>query len=99
MRGRKPHVLVIASEDVPVLEHVARCRKLPWFQVERARILLAVAAGQRVETLTAQFECDRATVWRVCRRYEQLGLNSVFGEAPRSGRPLVISPPAARTDC
>ena len=42
--------------------------------MQHARIVLAVAAGERVGDLAARLECDRTTVWRVCRRYEQGGL-------------------------
>ena len=48
MRGRKPRPLEIAHHDVPVLQQIARSRSLPWFQIQRAQILLAVAAGEPV---------------------------------------------------
>ena len=98
MRGRRPVPLTICAEDKPLLEEIARCRRLPWFQVRRARILLAAAEGQRVETLARGVRCDPATIWRVCRRYEAAGLEGVLTEAPRSGRPPAISPPPAGAD-
>ena len=69
MRGRKPRPLTIAADDLPVLQAVARSRHLPWFQVQHARIVLAVAAGELVHAVASRMECDRATVWRLCRRY------------------------------
>jgi len=69
MRGRKPGPLTIAADDLPVLQAVARSRHLPWFQVQHARIVLAVAAGELVHAVASRMECDRATVWRLCRRY------------------------------
>ena len=98
MRGRKPHGLTVAEDDLPFLERVARGRHLPWFLVERARVILAVAAGQRIDALAACMGCDRTTIWRICRRYEGGGLTNLFSEAPRSGRPAQISPPPAGSD-
>src|SRR5215471_12074903 len=85
MRGRKPRPLTIAAADAPVLQAVARCRRLAWFQVQHARIVLAVAAGEPIQAVATRLECDRATVWRVCRRYEQGGLNELLLDEPRVG--------------
>src|SRR5439155_23164819 len=43
-------------------------------------------------------QCDRTTIWRVCRRYEQAGIAAVLCEGERSGRPQRLSPPAAGPD-
>ena len=98
MRGRKPCPLTIAAVDLPILRAVARARRLAWFQVQHARIVLAVAAGESIEAIAARLECDRATVWRVCRRYEEGGLKKLLRDGPRPGRPQEISPPPARSD-
>jgi Winged helix-turn helix len=95
MRGRKPRPLKIAAADVPRLQSIARRRSLPWLQVQHARMLLAVGAGQRTQTVARQLQGHEATVWRLCRRYEQGGLAALLRDAPRSGRPQQISPPAA----
>ena len=92
MRGRKPRPLTIAADDLPVLQAVARSRHLPWFQVQHARIVLAVAAGELVHAVASRMECDRATVWRLCRHYEQGGLTRLLWDEPRLGRPQEISP-------
>ena len=49
MRGRRPRPLEIAPHDVPILQQIARSRSLPWYQIQRAQILLAIAAGDRSE--------------------------------------------------
>src|SRR5579864_7355703 len=98
MRGRKPHSLTIPAADLPILQAVARGRHLAWFQVQHARIVLAVAAGEPIQAVASRLECDRATVWRVCRRYQQGGLNRLLLDDPRFGRPQEISPPPARPD-
>ena len=98
MRGRRPRPLTLAADDVAILQMIARSRSRPWFQIQHARILLGVAAGQRVQTLALQMQCDAATVWRVCRSYEERGLDVVLREATRPGRPQQLSPPAACAD-
>src|SRR3982751_5969428 len=98
MRGRRPRPLTISAADTPILEAIAHSRCLAWFQVQHARIVLAVAAGERVGDLAARLECDRTTVWRVCRRYEQGGLQRLLSDEPRVGRPQEISPPATGSD-
>jgi transposase len=92
MRGRKPRPVTITDADLPILQAVAHHRRLAWFQVQRARIVLAVAAGEPIQVVAAQMECDRATVWRVCRRYQRGGLKQLLRDDPRVGRPQEISP-------
>jgi Winged helix-turn helix len=98
MRGRKPHVLQMALDDKPRLQQIAHSQTRPWYQVQHARIVLAMAVGERVQTVVSQLPCDPSTVWRVCRRYEQAGLAGVLKRMPRTGRSLRISPPATGTD-
>jgi hypothetical protein len=92
MRGRKPRRFLLAAHDKPILEQIARSRTLPWFQVQRARVVLAIAEGARVQTVAFQLQCDPSTVWRLCRRYEEAGLEGVLAEVPRAGHPIEISP-------
>jgi hypothetical protein len=100
MRGRKPRSLTIAPEDRPWLHYIARSRTLPFFQVQHARIVLAVAAGQRIQTVAFQMQCAETTVWRVCRRYEQSGVPGLLADQARPGRPQRLSPPcSARKSC
>jgi hypothetical protein len=78
MRGRKPRPLTIAAADAPILRAVACGRHLAFFQVQHARIALAVAAGESIRSVAARLECDRTTVWRVCRRYQEGGLKALL---------------------
>lgn len=98
MRGRKPHPLSIAPADVPILQQIARGEFLPWYQVRRARIVLASARGVRTSTIAFQIQCDEATVWRTCRRYERQGLTGLLAAPCRSGHPDRISPPPEGSD-
>ena len=97
VRGRKPLSLQIALDDKRRLQQLARSQTRPWYQVQHARIVLAIGAGERVQTVASQLQCDPSTVWRVCRRYEQGGMDGVVQRVARTGRPLRISPPAAST--
>ena len=92
MGGRKPRGLSLATHAIAILEHMAHSRTLPWFQVQRARAVLAIADGERVQTVAFQMQCDPSTVWCLCRRYEQAGLKGLLAEAPRPGHPAEISP-------
>ena len=67
MRGRKPSPLSIDTHDRTILQEVARSETLPWYQVRRARTILAIAAGQRTAAVASRLECDAGTVWRTGR--------------------------------
>jgi hypothetical protein len=45
----------------------------------------------RVETLAEHLEMGRTTIWELCRRYEERGIEVIY-DAPRLGRPRVFSP-------
>ncbi len=98
MRGRKPRPLSIAPADLPILQQIARGESLPWYQVRRARIVLANARGMRTSTIAFQMQCDEATVWRTCCRYERDSLTGLLAPPCRSGHPGRISPPPAGSD-
>ena len=78
MRGSKPKALTILPADRCELERIAHSDTLPWYQVRRARMVLAIAAGQGREALAIQLECDESTIWRTCQRYRQLGLRRAW---------------------
>jgi transposase len=92
MRGRRPRPVSIDPADLPSLQRVARSESLPWFQVRRARIVLANARGLHTSTIAFQVQCDAATVWRTCRRYERGGLTGLLAPPIRPGSPGRISP-------
>lgn len=92
MRGRKPRPFSLDPADRATLHQVARSRTLTFLSVEHARIVLAVADGQRIQDVARLHQCDPATVWRLCRRYEQGGLPRLLNDLPRCGCPQRISP-------
>jgi len=94
MRGRRPEKLTIARRDQDALHSVAHSGSLPWFQVQRAKIVVAISVGERQSSVAARLECDETTVWRACQRYRQGGLASLFadGRHGNAGHPQQISP-------
>src|SRR3954467_14488570 len=98
MRGRKPCPLAISRHDRTILQQVARSETLPWYQVRRARTVLAIAAGQRTAAVASPLECGVGTVRRPCRRYSDAGVSGLLDEPHRTGRPARTSPPPARPD-
>src|SRR3954451_13547922 len=94
-RGRKPRPLSIAAADLPILQAVARARRLAWFQVQHARIVLAVAAGESIGAIADRLECDPGTVWRISRLSAQGGLKPLLLDDPRVARPQEIPPPCS----
>jgi transposase len=92
MRGRKPLPVHVTRADRAKLQRLARSLTAPWFQVRSARIVLAIADGQRTQAVAAHMQCAVDTVRRTCRRFDQLGLSGLLTLAKRSGRPARISP-------
>ena len=92
MRGRKPRAFSLLPTDLPALRQLAHSRTLPFGTVQRVRIVLAVADGQRIQDVALHHQCDPATVWRLCRRYEEGGRHRLLDDLPRCGRPQQISP-------
>jgi hypothetical protein len=84
MRGRKPRQVTITPTDYSVLRWIAQGDHLPAFQVQRARIVLAIAGGERTQAVAEKVGCDEATVWRTCRKYEQQGLSGLLADGRRS---------------
>ena len=99
MRGRKPGKFVLKRKDKTSLNELLRDGRTPLKVARRAQILLGRAhVQQRVVLLGDKVEQDEATIWRVCERYRQGGLQAALYDAPRSGRPCVFSPCPAQGD-
>lgn len=93
MRGRKPDKFVLKPKDEIVLRKLLRDGHTPLKVARRAQILLnRNDEQQRVVFLGEKVEQDTATIWRVCERYRQGGLQAALYDALRAGRPRVFSP-------
>lgn len=95
MRRRQPHLVQLSRLDRARLDTLLHNGKTQQRIARRARILLAMSDPTTVvEDLARSVGQARNSIWSVCRRYEQWGVDAVF-DAPRSGRPRELSPPAA----
>src|SRR5512144_3108432 len=94
LQARLQEKLTIAHRGQNALHSAAHSGSLPWFQVQRAKIVLAIAAGERQCSVAARLECDESTVWRACERYRREGVASLFADSRQgnSGHPQQISP-------
>ncbi len=90
MRGRKPSKFKLKFKDKTFLRKLLRDGQTPIRVARRAQILLSRANDQRVAPLGETVGQDTVTIWRVCERYRQFGLEAALYDAPRSGRPPVF---------
>lgn len=98
MRGRKPDKFVLKRKDKDLLRELLCNGQTPLKVARRAQILLGrIDKQQQVLLLGEKVTRDPATIWRVCERYRQNGLEAALYDAPRSGRPPVFS--LRRTRC
>jgi hypothetical protein len=92
MSGRKPDKFVLRRKDKLCLQELLRDGQTPFKVARRAQILLnRTNSQQRVLFLSKQAARDPATIWRVCERYRQNGLEAALYDAPRAGRPRIFS--------
>ncbi len=99
MRGRTPDKFVLKRKDKIFLQELLRDGQTPLKVARRAQILLArTDKQQRVILLRDRVDQDTATIWRVCERYRQSGLEAALYDAPPAGRPHVFSPRRTPSD-
>jgi hypothetical protein len=98
MRRRPPHLVDLSADSRAELQHLIADGRAEQGVARRARILLAMSNPETVvDRLADQVAQRRATIWALCRRYEAVGTEALF-DAPRSGRPRLISPLAKGRD-
>lgn len=91
MRGQKPGKFVLKPRDKSVLRDLLRDGRTPVRVARRAEILLGRAdQQQRVVQLSERVGENTSTIWRICERYQQRGLQAALYDAPRSGRRRVF---------
>jgi hypothetical protein len=98
MRRRPPHLIELPKADRLQLDSLLCDGRTEQRVARRARVLLAMTDPETVvERLAEQVAQTRVAIWKLCRGYEDVGLEAVF-DAPRSGRPWEISPLGAHRD-
>lgn len=84
-------VIQVREGEQAELERLARSRTTSQRVVERARIVLASAAGLRNEEICQQVGVSPPTVTRWLDRYQEHGIAGLLQDKPRSGKPKEIS--------
>jgi hypothetical protein len=96
MRRRPPHAIDLSAADAGFLKELLRDGHTEQRIARRARILLAMGdPATVVQDLADRLDVERTTIWHLCRRYEEAGVQ-VVGDAPREGRPRTFSPSPTR---
>lgn len=91
MRGRTPEKFRLKPTHKAYLRKLLREGQTPWRIARRAQILLQRAdKKQRVGSLSEEFAQSASTIWRICQRYRDGGLEAALYDAPRPGRPRVF---------
>src|SRR5215211_4459599 len=94
MRGRKPSEYSLTAGDRQLLVQVARYGQGQQRVARRAQALLALDRGERIVDIVHWSGIERTSLWYLWQRYQQRGIEAI-SDAPRSGRPRVLSPAAA----
>jgi hypothetical protein len=89
------HRIELSEEERAELEKVARAEKLPWREVQRAKIILYAAAGQSDVDIAARLDTSSGIVGRWRRRFHAERLEGLR-DKPRAGRPRRFPPGAGR---
>lgn len=89
------HQIELSEEERGELERVARAEKLPWREVQRAKIVLYAAEGQSDVDIAARLDTSAGIVGRWRRRFHAERLEGLR-DKPRAGRPRRFPPGAGR---
>jgi hypothetical protein len=99
MGGRKPEKFVLKPKDKAIVRELLRDGQTPWRVARRAQLLLGrTTPHQSLVGLSDKAGAVPSTVWRVCQRYRQHGLQAALYDASRSGRPRVFFQKGAAAD-
>jgi len=89
MAGRPRSALVLSEAERMQLESMARSRSLPAALTQRAKIVLACAAGVTNSAVAKRFETTDATVGKWRSRFVERRMQGLYDEL-RPGKPRTI---------
>ncbi len=97
MSRKSPFRILLSPEEEREL--VARSRKytLPYFQVQRAKMILLAAQGIDNDEIARRLQTRREVVWLWRKRFYEQRLAGLE-ERPRPGRPRAFPPRVDRSD-
>lgn len=82
---KRVQVREVSEEEREQLERLSRSRTAPQRHVERARIILGLLAGQKVEEVAAAVGRSSVTVYNQLHAFNRRGMDFVE-DLPRAGR-------------
>ncbi|OAI48643.1 hypothetical protein AYO44_06685 [Planctomycetaceae bacterium SCGC AG-212-F19] len=85
--GRKPNPVVLHEDDERLLQGIAASTCWEPCQVRNAKVVLAMAKGERVKNVAWELGFSVAGVRRVCRRFQREGVSGLLTVRQRTGRP------------
>jgi transposase len=84
--GKRLQLRELSAEERSALERLARSRTAPTREVERAKVVLAAAAGEGIGAIAERFHLSLGMVYLWWHRFEAQGLAGLH-DKPRGGRP------------
>jgi len=91
MPRTSPFTIRLTTAETRELQRRAAKYTLPYFQVQRAKIVLLAAEGLTNDEIATRLDTRREVVWLWRKRFFSEGLASLE-ERPRPGRPRTFSP-------
>jgi hypothetical protein len=92
-----PFVIRLSSAEMSELQRRAAKYTLPYFQVQRAKMILLAAEGFNNDEIAARLDTRREIVGRWRKRFFVDRLQGLEEQA-RPGRPRTFSPRSGRAD-
>src|SRR5437867_5571761 len=96
MPRTSPYAIRLSSAELTQLEKRAGKYTLPYFQVQRAKMILLAAEGLNNDEIAARLDSCREVVGRWRKRFFTERLNGLEEQA-RPGRPRTLSPRPRRS--
>lgn len=91
MPRKSPFQIVLSLDEKHELVVRARKYTLPYFQVQRAKMILLAAEGVENDEIARRLQTRREVVWQWRKRFYKKRLAGL-DERPRPGRPRVFPP-------
>jgi uncharacterized membrane protein len=91
MPRKSPFQIILSVDEKQELITRARKYTLPYFQVQRAKMILLAAEGIENDEIARRLETRREVVWQWRKRFYERRLAGLE-ERPRPGRPRVFPP-------
>jgi uncharacterized membrane protein len=95
MPRHSPFRIILSVEEKQELLARARRYTLPYYQVQRAKMILLAAEGVENDEIARRLETRREVVWQWRKRFYEKRLAGLE-ERPRPGRPRVFPPRPGR---